>query len=121
MLSLCDAGYSTYLLGKWVRERQALSLEAAVRRLTSVPADFFGIRSRGRLSPGLAADIVVFDPTMSGSPLRGEMVSDLPGGGRRLVTRSQGIEYTMVNGEVMFRSGKPLETLAGKVLRSGVD
>src|SRR6185437_9661515 len=56
---LCDAGYCTYLLGTWVRERQALSLEHAVKRITSEPADFFGLKSRGRLLPGMAADVVV--------------------------------------------------------------
>ena len=58
---LCDAGYCTYLLGKWVRERQALTLELAVKRITSEPADFFGIQRRGRLRPGLAADVTIFD------------------------------------------------------------
>ncbi len=59
---LCDAGYATYLLGKWARERQALSLPAAVRRLTSEVADFFGIRDRGRIAPGQAADLVLLRP-----------------------------------------------------------
>ena len=49
---LCDAGYCTYLLGNWVRERQALTLEHAIKRITSEPADFFGIQRRGRLQPG---------------------------------------------------------------------
>jgi N-acyl-D-aspartate/D-glutamate deacylase len=52
---LCDAGYATYLLGRWVREYQVLSLEEGVRRLTSVPADFFGIPKRGVLL-GIGAD-----------------------------------------------------------------
>ena len=64
---LCDSGYPTYLLGTWVREREVLSLEEAIRRLTSDPADLFGITDRGRLYPGLAADIVVFDPSTVGS------------------------------------------------------
>ena len=64
---LCDSGYPTYLLGTWVRERKALTLEEAVRRMTSDPADFFGIRDRGRLAPGLAADIAIFDPATVGS------------------------------------------------------
>jgi N-acyl-D-aspartate/D-glutamate deacylase len=59
---LCDSGYPTYLLGTWVRERGVLTLPEAVRRLTSDPADLFGIRDRGRLKPGLAADIAIFDP-----------------------------------------------------------
>ncbi len=64
---LCDAGYPTYVLGTWVRERKVLSLEEAVRRMTSDPADFFGIKDRGRIAPGLAADLVLFDPATVGS------------------------------------------------------
>src|SRR5580765_3453607 len=52
---LCDSGYPTFVLGTWVRERKAITLEEAVRRMTSDPADFFGINDRGRLAPGLAA------------------------------------------------------------------
>ncbi len=52
---LCDAGYCTYLLGHWVREKQALTLEQGIKRLTTEPADFFGIKDRGRLKKGLAA------------------------------------------------------------------
>ena len=64
---LCDSGYPTYVLGTWVRERKVLTLEEAVRRMTSDPADFFGIRDRGRIAPGLAADLVIFDPATVGS------------------------------------------------------
>ena len=64
---LCDAGYPTYLLGTWVRERQIMTLEQAVARLTSQPADLFGIKDRGRLKQGYAADIAIFDPATVGS------------------------------------------------------
>jgi N-acyl-D-amino-acid deacylase len=60
--SHCEAGYATYLLGTWVRERQTLTLEHAVKRITSEPAEFFGLWDRGRLAEGLAADITIFDP-----------------------------------------------------------
>ena len=82
---LCDSGYPTYLLGTWVRERKVLSLEEAVRRLTSDPAKFFGISDRGWLRAGLAADVAVFDPDTVGSSNRGERRYDLPGGGKRMV------------------------------------
>src|SRR5262249_2445410 len=81
---LCDAGYCTYLLGTWVRERQVMPLEYAIKRITSEPADFFGIRNRGRLLPGMAADLVVFDYNTVGSEKRGEVPNDLPSGGPRL-------------------------------------
>jgi len=115
---LCDAGYPTYLLGTWVRERQALTLEEGVRRLTSDPAEVFGIRDRGRLAPGLAADLAIFDAARVGSTNRGERRFDLPGGAKRMVMPSRGVEYTVVNGAVTWQDGKLTGAAAGQVLRS---
>ena len=115
---LCDAGYPTYLLGTWVRERQALTLEEGVRRLTSDPAEVFGIRDRGRLAPGLAADLAIFDAARVGSTNRGERRFDLPGGAKRMVMPSRGVEYTVVNGAVTWAGGTLTGAAAGQVLRS---
>jgi N-acyl-D-amino-acid deacylase len=115
---LCDAGYPTYLLGTWVRERQALTLEEGVRRLTSDPAEVFGVRNRGRLAPGLAADVAIFDAARIGSTNRGERRFDLPGGAKRMVMPSRGVEYTVVNGVVTWADGKLTGATAGQVLRS---
>jgi N-acyl-D-aspartate/D-glutamate deacylase len=115
---LCDSGYPTYVLGTWVRERKVLSLEEAVRRMTSDPADFFGIKDRGRLQPGLAADIVIFSEKEVSSAGRPERLYDLPGGAKRMVMRSRGIEHTLVNGEVTWERGALTGAAAGKVLRS---
>ena len=115
---LCDAGYPTFLLGTWVRERQVMSLEHAVYRLTAQPADLFGIKDRGRLKTGYAADIVVFDPTTIGSAHRGERRFDLPNGAKRMVMQSRGVEYTIVNGAVIWANGTMTGTTAGQVLRS---
>jgi len=115
---LCDSGYPTYLLGTWVRERKVLSLEEAVRRLTSDPAKFFGISDRGWLRAGLAADVAVFDPDTVGSSNRGERRHDLPGGGKRMVMPSRGVAYTLVNGEVVYDHGEIVADNAGRVLRS---
>jgi N-acyl-D-aspartate/D-glutamate deacylase len=115
---LCDSGYPTYVLGTWVRERKALTLEEAVRRLTSDPADFYGIRDRGRIAPGMAADVVLFDPATVGSGGRPERLHDLPGGGKRMVKRSRGIEMTLVNGVVTWEKGALTGAAAGRVLRS---
>ena len=115
---LCDAGYPTYVLGTWVRERKVLTLEEAVRRMTSDPADFFGIRDRGRIARGLAADLVIFDPATVGSAGRPERQYDLPGGGKRMVMRSRGVEATLVNGEVTWENGVLTGAAAGRVLRS---
>jgi N-acyl-D-aspartate/D-glutamate deacylase len=115
---LCDSGYPSYVLGTWVRERGALTLEEAVRRMTSDPADFFGIRDRGRLKPGMAADLAIFDPARVASLGRPERRYDLPGGAKRMVMRSQGIEYTIVNGAVTWERGALTGAAAGEVLRS---
>jgi N-acyl-D-amino-acid deacylase len=115
---LCDAGYCTYLLGTWVREKEVMSLEYAVQRLTSEPANFFGIRDRGRLAVGAAADIVVFDYDTVGSGRRPEMRYDLPGSGRRLVMPAHGIQNTIVNGVVLYNQQKHTGALPGHVLRS---
>jgi len=116
---LCDAGYCTYLLGKWVREREALTLEHAVKRITSEPADFFGIKQRGRLKAGLPADLAIFDYNTVGSAKRARMQHDLPGGGKRLVMPAEGIEYTIVNGQLLYEHGKHAGPMPGQVLRSG--
>ena len=116
---LCDAGYCTYLLGTWVRERQAMSLEHAVKRITSEPAAFYGLTSRGRIAQGLAADFAIFDLNTIGSKKRGEMRSDLPGGGRRLVMPAEGVMHTVVNGSVLYEDQKHTGALPGQVLRSG--
>ena len=115
---LCDSGYPTYLLGTWVRERGVLSIEEAVRRLTSDPADLFGIKDRGRLQVGLAADIAVFDPATVGSTNRGERRYDLPGGGKRMVMPSTGVERAIVNGKLTYSQGELVGASAGRVLRS---
>ena len=116
---LCDAGYCTYLIGTWVRDRQAMTLEHAVKRITSEPAAFYGMTTRGTIAPGLAADFAIFDYDTIGSARRGEMRSDLPGGGRRLVMPAQGVQYTIVNGEILFEDGTHTGAMPGQVLRSG--
>ncbi len=115
---LCDSGYPTYVLGTWVRESGALTLEEAVRRMTSDPADFFGIRDRGRLQAGLAADVTIFDPATVRSAGRPERRYDLPGGGKRMVMRSEGVEFTVVNGEIIWERGALTGSCPGRVLRS---
>jgi N-acyl-D-amino-acid deacylase len=119
---LCDACFSTYLLGHWVRDKQAIALPEAVRMLTSRPAEVFGITDRGRLAPGLAADVVVFDPaTVGAGSLR--RVYDLPAGADRLVADASGIEAVIVNGTVVRRGGRdavaPDGALPGALLRNG--
>ena len=93
----CDAGFGLHLLGYWVRERQAMSLAEGVRRLTSEPADIYGIRDRGRLSVGAHADLLLFDPLrVERGPSR--RVFDLPAGAPRLTTDAVGVQGVWVNG-----------------------
>jgi N-acyl-D-amino-acid deacylase len=116
---LCDAGYCTELLGSAVREKQLMSLELAVKRLSSEPADFFGIRGRGRIAAGQAADIAIFDfDTVGSSAERPEVRHDLPGGGRRLVVPARGVKYTIVNGEILYEDQQHTGVYPGQVLRS---
>jgi N-acyl-D-aspartate/D-glutamate deacylase len=94
-------------------------LEHAIKRITSEPADFFGLTERGRIAQGAAADIVIFDAETVGSPRRPpEMRDDLPAGGRRMVTPATGISWTIVNGTVVFENGVHSGALPGQVLRS---
>ena len=115
---LCDAGYCTYLLGHWVRELNAITLEYAVKRLTSEPADFFGLKGRGRLSVGDPADIAVFDANTVGSARRGTMKDDLPGGGKRLVMPATGVIHTFVNGVPVYQNERSTGATPGSVLHS---
>ena len=105
-----DAGFGLHLLGHWVRERGALALEDAVGRLTSAPARLFGIRARGALLPGYAADLLLFDPATVGRGPK-QRVFDLPGGHPRLTTPALGVHGVWVNGV------RELERLPGRFLR----
>ncbi len=116
----CGAAYSTYMVGHWVRDEKLMSLERAIKRMTSEPADFFGLKDRGRLAPGMAADIAIFDYDTVGE--KGPKASfDLPGGGMRLTVAATGVHYTIVNGQVLYDHGKPRQVLPGRVLHPGAN
>jgi N-acyl-D-aspartate/D-glutamate deacylase len=110
-------GYSTRLLSEWVRDKGIMSLEQAVRRLTFDSASTFGLYDRGMLRPGLAADIVIFDPDTV-RPLPHEIVHDFPAGGWRVKEPAEGIHKTIVNGEILLEDGNHSGALPGKVLRN---
>ncbi|MBO0735841.1 MAG: amidohydrolase family protein [Alphaproteobacteria bacterium] len=110
-------GFSTRLLSEWVRDRQVMSLEQAVRRLTFDSASTFGLYDRGLLRPGLAADVVIFDPDTV-RPLPLEVVHDFPTGAKRIKEPAEGIMATVVNGEVLLEAGKHTGALPGRVLRN---
>jgi N-acyl-D-aspartate/D-glutamate deacylase len=110
-------GYSTRLLGHWVRREQIMPLEQAVRRLTFESASTFGLYDRGLLRPGMAADITLFDPETV-QPLPEDVVHDFPAGGWRIRELAQGIHYTIVNGQVLLEDGRHTGALPGRVLRN---
>jgi len=110
-------GFSTRLLGEWVRDRQAMTLEQAVRRLTFDSASTFGLYDRGLLRPGMAADITIFDPDTV-KPLPEYVVHDFPAGGWRFKEPAQGIYATFVNGRMLMKEGEHTGALPGRVLRN---
>lgn len=114
---LCNTGYPTYLLGTWVRERQVMSWERAVQRLTAEPAQFFGLTDRGVIAEGKAADLVIFDPRTVAAGDK-EMLYDLPGGEGRFVQQARGVHRVIVNGTVLFADGGYSGALPGQVLRA---
>jgi N-acyl-D-aspartate/D-glutamate deacylase len=114
--SVCDARQTTFVLGKWVRERGVLTLEEAVKKMTADPADIFGLKSRGRLMPGNAADIVIFDPATVDCAQKWEKRYDFPAGAKRLVITSKGIEYTVVNGAVAWEQNAVTGARSGRVV-----
>ena len=98
---LCDAGYAMYLYGRWVRELGAMDLPTAIRKVTSDPADVYGIIDRGRLTVGAFADMILFDPDTI-TITRPERHRDMPAGGERLLRRAPGLLGTWVNGVQVF-------------------
>jgi N-acyl-D-amino-acid deacylase len=105
----------TRLLGYWVREKKIMSLELAVRRLTFDSATAFGIYDRGLVQPGMAADLVVFDPDTV-RPVAEDVIHDFPSDGWRMRELAEGIHYTVVNGEVLLEKGTHTGAHPGRVL-----
>jgi N-acyl-D-aspartate/D-glutamate deacylase len=108
--------YSTRLLGYWVRDQQIMSLEEAVYRLTGKTALMHDLQDRGFLAPGKAADITIFDPDTIASKPR-EQGHDLPDGSVAVKREAIGIDYVIVNGEVLLERGEHTGALPGQVLR----
>lgn len=112
--------YFTSMLGHSVRERQALSIEEAIRLLVDVPARLYGLRGRGRIAEGFHADLVLLDPeTVDAGPA--SVVRDLPGGAPRLFATALGIEHVLVNGVEVVAGGEYTGRRGGTVLRSSRD
>ncbi len=110
---LCDAPQATDFLGNWVRDRELMPMEKAVRKLSAVQADLFNLVDRGYLREGAYADVVVFDPdTVAPGPLR--RVRDFPANAERLTAdASVGITHVLVNGTPIRRDGEVDESGVG--------
>ena len=101
LIFMCEAGYGLHFLAHWVRERGEFDLIEGVRRLTSHPADLYGIPDRGRITPGAHADLMLFDPDTVGVT-QPERIADLPSGARRTIRRPNGVHRVLVNGVEVF-------------------
>jgi N-acyl-D-aspartate/D-glutamate deacylase len=114
--SICDTSANLYVLCKWVKEKAEFSLEQAIHLLTRQPAEFYSLNDRGMLAEGMKADINVID--FAALKLKTpHIVHDLPAGGRRFLQDAEGIEATIVAGEVIYRNGQSTGALPGKLIR----
>jgi len=113
-----DAGWASFVLSHWVRERRLYTLAEGVRRLTGAPAAVLGLRDRGVLAVGQRADVNVFDADRIGER-QPEIVHDFPGGAARFIQRAVGYKATLVNGRVNLLDGELTGERAGRVLRHG--
>jgi N-acyl-D-amino-acid deacylase len=116
ILANTDSCYAVWTLQHWVRERRVLTLERAVAMLTGDQARLLGLTDRGMVRPGLAADLVLFDPDRIATT-RVRFVDDQPAAGRRLVTDAEGVEMSVVNGVVATRQGRSTGARSGRRLR----
>lgn len=118
---IADAGMPTFILTHWARDRvkgEQFPLEFLVRKLTSDTARAYGLNDRGRLEPGLLADLNIID-FQALRLFRPEAIYDLPAGGRRLVQRAEGYRYTIKSGQVTFEDGEHTGALPGGLVRGG--
>lgn len=114
---IMDSSLQTHLLSYWVREKEAFTLEEAIRQITYNTATVWGLHDRGLLRVGMAGDVVVFDPDTVG-PRMPEVVHDLPAGAQRLKQTADGIMHTIVNGQILLTNNQHTGAEPGRLLRS---
>ena len=117
---MCGAPYPTKFLNDCLHGHKLISMEIAVKLMTSDPAALFGLKDRGVLRVGALADVVVFDPATVGSQ-EPRLVTDLPGNSARLTADSVGMHHVFVNGVAILRDGIATGATPGTVLKSGRD
>jgi len=113
---IMDSSLQSHVLGYWVREKQALTLEQAIRLMTFVPASHWNLAGRGLLREGFAGDVIVFDPDKI-APMLPQLEYDLPAGARRLKQKATGMLASIVNGQVLLRNNEHTGALPGRLLR----
>lgn len=114
---IMDSSLQTHLLSYWFREKQAMTLEDAIKQITYNTATMWGLHDRGLLREGMAADLVVFDADTIGAKMP-EVVHDLPAGAKRLKQTADGILNTVVNGEILLTNNDHSGAVPGRLLRS---
>ena len=114
---IMDSSLQTHLLSYWVREKQAMTLEDAIKQITYNTATMWGLHDRGLLREGMAADLVVFDADTIGAKMP-EVVNDLPASAKRLKQTADGILNTVVNGEILLTNNDHSGAAPGQLLRS---
>ena len=114
---IMDSSLQTHLLSYWVREKQAMTLEEAVKQITYNTATMWGLHDRGLVREGMAADLVVFDADTIGARMP-DVVHDLPAGAKRLKQTADGILNTVVNGEILLTNNEHSGAVPGRLLRS---
>ena len=117
--TICDAASPTFMLQHWVRDRQRggrISLEHAVKRQCHDTARLYGLDDRGILAPGYLADINIIDFDNI-KLLKPWLAFDLPAGGKRLLQKAEGYDYTIKGGKVTFRKGEWTGATPGVLIR----
>ena len=114
---IMDSSLQTHLLSYWVREKQAMTLEEAIKQITYNTATMWGLHDRGLLREGMAADLIVFDADTIGAKMP-EVVNDLPASAKRLKQTADGILNTVVNGEILLTNNDHSGAAPGQLLRS---
>ena len=116
---LTISAWPTYFLSHWIRDKRLMSLEEAHWKISALPAWLLGVRDRGYLREGMAADVMVYEQEkLALSPEKPEYANDFPGGERRIVQKAKGYRAMVVNGEMTFEEGQCTEALPGRLLRS---
>ena len=116
---IMDSSLQTHLLSYWVREREEFTLEQAIKMITCDTANAWGFLDRGIVREGLNADLLILDPDAVDQNMP-ELVNDLPAGAQRLKQTSTGIQYTIVNGQILLKGEEHSGDYPGKLVRGSL-